>query len=119
MAKRQKCDLCGSDDGQKYSPVTVPKYGEITDIVIAAVPHACEAICERCKTILNKYTLQKELMRSRRETVRHNEYERRKKNGLCMKCGGDMKTSEPVMVYEGCYEITRTCMQCGNTESWT
>jgi hypothetical protein len=113
------CELCGSPEGILKPPYPEKEFGDVYDLAVRKFPYAISCICPECKKLLN---LRDEKLGQRNE-ARYKfigaEKTRRKKEGLCSKCGGEIHTSGPCLVYEGTYETTCRCTHCGKEECYT
>jgi hypothetical protein len=113
------CELCGSPEGIVKPPYPEKEFGDVHRLAVIKFPYAITCICPKCQGLL---ALRDEKLNQRnkaRSDFIDAERTRRKKEGLCSKCGGKIHTSGPCLVYEGTYETTCRCTQCGKEDSYT
>jgi hypothetical protein len=113
------CELCGSSEGIVKPQYPEKEFGDVHDLAVRKFPYAVTCICPACQKLFDLREEKRQQMVKLRTEFRDAEYTRRKKNNLCEKCGGVVHHSKPCLVYEGTYEVTYHCSQCGKTGCFT
>ena len=113
------CELCGSSEGIVKPPYPEKEFGDVHDFAMRKFPYAVTCICPVCQKILNFRDEKLNQRNKKRCDFRDAERARRKKEGLCEECGGNIIMSGPYLVYEGTYETRCLCDHCGKENCYT